>query len=172
MSISRLEHRLLEFDGVAVSILSEARMACREEERFHEELLKLCFDDRMAAADGATWILKAELEDGWELPADLTDFLVVSLEKLQSWQAILHICQVVEYLNLTSVQAALFTKWARGQAGHLRPFVRAWALHARVILGCSFEQHRAEAEQALVSAEKDKAASVRARARNLRKTFK
>ena len=172
MSVSRLEHRLLEFDGVAVSILSEARMACREESGFHEELLALCFDERSAVADGATWILKAELEDGWELPSDLTDYLAASLRKLHSWQAILHVCQVVEYLLLTPAQASLLMKWVRRQAGHSRPFVRAWALHARVALGRRFKEHHDEAEQALARAEKDTAASVRARARNLRKTFK
>ncbi len=172
MSISRLEQRLLEYDGIAVSIPSEARITCREEAGFQKELLNLCFDERTAVADGATWILKAELEDGWELPADLTEYLVASLEKLHSWQAILHLCQIVEFLHLTPAQATLFMKWARGYADYNRPFVRAWALHARVVLGRSFEEHRDEAEQALANAEKDPAASVRARARNLRKKAK
>ena len=168
MTASKLEIHLTEYDGKAVSLLSEARAMCQTSPDYIEELITLCADPRPVVSDGATWILKAELEDGLNLSPDLTQRLVGALDNIQSWAASLHLCQSVERLSLTSSQADHFLEWARGFADHPRPFLRAWSLHARVVLGRETDRHHAEAEEALRKAETDKAASVRARARQLR----
>jgi len=169
MTITQLENHLLDYDGHAVSILSEARIACRECANYFEDLIRLCFDPRPIISNGATWMLKAEFEDGEKLSAELTAQLIASLEKLQSWQSVLHICQAVEGFELTAAQANVFAKWGAQYADHSRPFVRAWSLHVRAVLGRQFETLQQDAERALTLAEKDPAASVKARARQLRK---
>jgi len=167
--INELERQLLNFDGSAVSFLSEARTACKNSPSYLDDLVVLCFDPRPAVSDGATWILKAELNDCMNLPPELTERIIHSLCSIQSWQAALHLCQLVEKLNLTSAQADCFIEWAQTYASHSRPFLRAWSLHARVILGNRFPEYSHEAELALQAAEGDGAASVSARARQLRK---
>lgn len=165
---SDLERHLQEFDGVAVSTLREARSACRENLGYFEELIRLSRDPRPNIADGATWILKAEADDGARLEPETIEPLVSSLHTLTSWQAKLHICQSVEALMLTPAQAGLFFDWAASLADHRRPFLRSWSLNAMVIIALRFDAFRSAAETALSTADHDKAASVRARARKLR----
>ena len=93
MAADDLRAELLEFDGVAVSILSEARARCREDDGFLEDVIALTADPSGAVADGATWILKAELEEGAALTPDLTEALVSSLDGLTTWQSLLHVFQ-------------------------------------------------------------------------------
>lgn len=172
MTTSELERRLLEFDGKAISVLSEARAARRTDANFLDELATFSFDARSAISDGATWILKAELESGTKLPPKVLARIVGSLDKIRSWQAALHLCQSVEMFELSPKQAKPFLKWARTYANHARPFLRAWSCHARVMIGHKFPDMRNEVALALQSAEADDAASVQARARQLRKSLK
>ena len=169
MAVEALRSSLLEFDGVAVSILSEARARCREDDGFLDDLIVLVADPSTTVADGATWILKAELEEDAVLPPDLTEALVSALQGLTTWQSLLHVFQIVEQLDLSEAQAGRVIRRAKTFAGHKRPFLRAWSLHAVVVLGRQFHKYRQDAEAALKQAEADKAASVRARARRLRR---
>ena len=166
---SELERRLQDFDGVAISILSETRADCRNEHGFLEETLRLCADTNLNISLGATWILKAESEDGIRFDKDLADLLLNALADVSHWQAKLHILQSVEAFELDKKQARLVFDWATSMADYRRPFVRAWSLHARVVIGMKFGDFFDEAFEALSVAASDSAASVRARARILRK---
>lgn len=166
---SDLEQHLQAFDGVAVSILSEARFACRDAPGYVDELMRLCLDPRPHIAEGATWILKAEADDGAQFEPEAIEHLVSALDALASWQAELHICQSAEALMFTPNQARVFFDWAASREDHRRPFLRAWSLHAMVTTALRFDGFRSASETALSSADRDEAASVRARARALRK---
>ena len=166
---SDLERHLLEFDGVAVTILSEARAACRDAPGYSDDLIRLCCDPRAGIAAGATWILKAEADDGARFDATTITPLMTALGSLPSWQASLHVCQAAEALQLSPEQAGAFFDWAASLTDHARPFLRAWSLHAMVITALSFDSYRDAAEAALAAADDDPAASVRARARKLGK---
>lgn len=166
---SGLERQIQNFDGVAVSILSEARVACRSASSYFDDLVSLCFDPRPLVSNGATWILKAEIEEGARLAPGLVERVVDSLERLQSWQAKLHICQSVEGFQFTAAQADQVMLWAKSLSDHSRPFLRAWSLNARVILGIRYAKLRPALMLDLEAADADGAASVRARARKLRK---
>ncbi len=165
----KLEDYLQEFDGVAVSVVSEARAACSSMPGYFDELIRLCADPRPTISIGATWILKAECDDGNSFGPALIDRLVQRLDDISPWQAQLHICQSFEAFEISAEHAKKFSGWAASLANHSRPLLRAWSLHLRVILSIRFEEFRRTAENALLKAEDDVAASVRARARNLRK---
>ncbi len=165
---SQLEAGLQEFDGKAVSVLSELRGACGATPDYLDDVIALSADDRPLIARGATWMLKAELEEGAELSPEQTGHLVKMLGSIIEWQAVLHLCQSIEGLKLNEAQAVTFASWAAGYADHQRPFLRAWSLHARTVLGRRFEALWPEADLALTRAETDPAASVRARVRQLR----
>ena len=168
MAADDLRASLLEFDGIAVSILSEARARCRDNDGFLDDLIGLCADPSGAVADGATWILKAELEEGTALSRAQTEALVAALDGLTARQSLLHVFQVVHRLHLTEAEAGRIIGRAKSFSDHKRPFLRAWSLHAVVVLARQFPKYRQDAEAALEQGEADKAASVRARARQLR----
>ena len=79
---TEFEKRLLEFDGVAVSILSEARAAFRDTPDYPDALIGFCIDSRPSIANGATWILKAEAEEGRKFGAELIEPLVKGLNDI------------------------------------------------------------------------------------------
>ncbi len=168
MAVEDLRAELLEFDGIAVSILSEARARHRDDEGFLDGLVALFADENSTVADGATWILKAELEDGTVLPRVATEALITSLDTLSSWPSVLHVFQIVDRLDLNMDQAGRVILRAKTFTGHKRPFLRAWSMHAVVVLGRRFPEFSQDAEAALTCGEADAAASVRARARRLR----
>lgn len=164
-----LEEAIARFDGVATAPLIEARAAFRDRPGFLDDLASLSLDPRATIADGASWILKAEIDEGATLPPEATDRLARSLDQLASWQAQLHLCQMADALALDAAQAGLFTAWARPLADHPRPLLRAWALHVTIVLGLRIGTHRKTLDDALDAADADPAGSVRARARKLRK---
>lgn len=164
-----LDTFLQVFDGADTSYLSDLRAALGQEPWFVENLVGLCGSPNETIANGATWILKAELEGGAVVSPQDTARLVAVLPKLAGWQAMLHFCQFAERLPLRDAQALHVIEWAQGLAEHDRPFLRAWALHAIITLGHSHNAPGDTLADALAKAERDPAASVRARARNLRK---
>jgi hypothetical protein len=162
-----LETLLQAYDGKSISILSEARAACRSDPGYLKELINLCSDNHPEISEGATWILKAETEEGLRFGADLLEGLMRNLPALATWPAQLHILQAIDAFDLTEPQAQATYAWATSLADHSRPFLRAWSLHARVIIALRFQQFLPDAKSALCAAANDKAASVRARARKL-----
>lgn len=166
-----LEDRLLDYDGKTTSILSEAQSDCRRQPDFLDNVVKLCLDPNPLVSQGATWILKAELDAGTRLSQRHRADIVAALGSIANWQAALHLLQSVERLDLDARQGALFVDWAREYTHHSRPFLRAWSLHAIVALDIGMPELRCASAAALSMAERDPAASVRARARNLRRAF-
>lgn len=160
---------LYEFDGIAVSILSEARVKFRKDEEYLLNLVELSGDAESRISDGATWILKEEVSDGIQLPKNLSDKLIQNLPHISSWQAVLHIFQTIHLLNFSEDQIEKAIEWSKKYTQHERPFIRAWSMNAIVMLGRGYQKFYEDVELYLKNAEQDKAASVRARARNLRK---
>lgn len=166
---SSLESELEKFDGVAVSILSEARVKCAGSPQYFDELVRLSFDPRETISAGATWIIKAELEEGADLKPNQIQEIASSVNIEMPWQSMLHLCQSIECIHLTEEQADRFFKWAHSLSDHTRPFLRAWSLHVLVYVAMNYDRYRKVAVLELKKAEEDKAASVRARVRKLQK---
>ncbi|WP_306115870.1 MULTISPECIES: hypothetical protein [unclassified Roseovarius] len=167
-----LEQRLLEFDGKAVSCLSEAKAACGAGAGYLDDLVRLCFDRRPLVSSGATWILKAELEAGNRLGDSQRGEIVQALHRITSCQAALHLLQVADLLDLSAAEGSDVADWAGQYADHPRPFLRAWSLHSRVTLAHRFAGPGVDVQELLANAAEDEAASVRARAGKLRKALK
>ena len=90
---SKIKKAIENFDGVAVSILSEARVKFCDNPGYVDELVRLSFDKRTNISMGASWILKAELEEGETLTVDQTEKIISSLNSNLPWQTMLHLCQ-------------------------------------------------------------------------------
>ncbi|MEM9787055.1 MAG: HEAT repeat domain-containing protein [Pseudomonadota bacterium] len=118
-------------------------------------LLTACRSHDAVTARAASWVLKAAYERGADIPfpADL-------LAKDVHWEVVLHLLQSVQH-----VVVDLPTELIAPYLTHAKPMVRAWALDAYVRLGAP------DGSDVLERMAADKAASVRARARNLQKDW-
>ncbi len=165
--MSKLLKVLSAFDGKAISILSEAQAKYGEASTFLSELIELTASQEPNVSDGATWLIKANLEQGTRLTTVQTRNLIKNLEHVTTWQAQLHLCQSFDYLTIAGAQASSIADWLTPLLKHKRPFIRAWSMNAFHILADQHKKFSRQAKAALAEAEKDPAASVRARARNV-----
>lgn len=169
--MSDLLEALRAFDGKAVTILSEARAKHGERPGFMGDLIKLIDSQEPYLADGATWLLKDCLESRIHLEPKDVAALIARLEAVPTWQAALHLCQIAEHLDLIPKQAKRYGKWTAQYLQHKRPFLRAWSMSALQYAATRSPDLVDAAEMALIAAGEDKAASVRARARQMRALF-
>lgn len=166
-----LRAALLEFDGKALSDLSETGLRFKQDSHYFKQLVRLA-GDRAAHIDrGATWLLKDHLDQGGALAPDLVEPLLRQLLTEPSWGAALHILQSVRHLDLRRIDEPAIFDAMIAYSSHARPFVRAWAVDAMVRMACVFPDQQARARAAIETASRDPAASVRARARHLSKEF-
>lgn len=132
-------------------------------------LIGFISDGSLDAITGS-WMLKHALEQGEQLTVPLTTRLIAALREDWAWEAELHICQCVQYMKIDPAEARTLANWLRKRLGHDRAFVRAWSLDALCALASANPRYRRSAGEALSDAETDPAASVRARARNIKKS--
>lgn len=162
-----LREELTAFDGKALTILGEIEARHDQEKGYRNSLSTLASDPEPTIASGATWLIKHYLENGGSLTTYQIDQLLSSTPTLTDWMAQLHLCQSIKYLDLTKDEAVILIPWLDILASHQRPFLRAWSLDALCYIARHHPAFRHNASVALEAAEKDKAASVRARARNI-----
>jgi ribosomal protein S18 acetylase RimI-like enzyme len=159
--VARLRERLTAYDGRSPTIASEAAAQCRDAPGFLDAVIGLASDDDRLVSEAATWILKDELEAGARLDRAMTDGLIAGLDRLEAWQAKLHICQAVGHLDVPETARETLRSWLTPLLDAERPFLRAWALDAL----CHLPGTRVDA--LLRHMAEDRSASVRARVRNL-----
>ncbi len=164
----RLRAALAGFDGHATTILGEAEAAFGGEAGYLCALIDLAGDGDGNLAIGATWLIKAALESGNTLDATEIAALVVQLPRVTAWPAQLHLCQSIQYLQISGDDAGQLVDWLSPLLAHPRPFLRAWSLDALARVSQTGPDFADRFANALAKAERDDAASVRARARNLR----
>jgi len=160
-----LEQALARYDGKATDALAEICAAFGDQRTFLSELASLAAHEEAAISDGATWLIKAQLEDGARLTSAETEALLGHLDAITSWQAQLHICQSVRHLDVPTPLVNSCADWFEALLKSDRPFLRAWSMDALQELAQRDTELAERAEAALAAVEQDPAASVRARAR-------
>ena len=165
----RLKKELMAYDGRAVTILSEIAARHRDEKSFLDNVVAMVDAEEENVSSGATWLIKNYLDKGGAFSGSQTAALVTRATKTRSWAAQLHLCQTLGLLAVTEAQAERLMPWLLPLLSHKRPFVRAWSLDVVYHLAERYRRFSTKAETALKSADEDPAASVRARARNLRR---
>lgn len=165
----RLRESLAEFDGRALTLLGEAEAQFGGDPDYVDALIVLAADRGGAISAGATWLLKSALEKGRTLSVPQVQRLCGQLTSLTAWDAQLHICQCLANITVPADCGDALAEWLIPLLGHKRPFVRAWALDGLYRLSAQHQEHREAFDDAIADAEQDSAASVRARARNLRR---
>lgn len=164
-NVDNLRAELAAYDGRSPTILSELSARHRSDADFLSDLVRFVSDATPVISEGATWIIKAELEAGQTLSPHDVQRLIRALDGVTAWQAQLHICQSLRYIPVQQDQTGELETWLNGMLDAPRPFLRAWAVDAL----CKVHGPSAQTMALLLQMETDKAASVRARVRNLKK---
>ena len=167
-TISDLRRDLLAFDGRNLTILGEIAARHEGNPGYLDGLVALADGTNGRISDGATWLVKAYLEAGGQLTKLQCRMLISKLETADNWVAKLHLCQMVRYLSPNAQEAEAIVRWLLPLLSHDRPFLRAWSLDALCHVAALHSAYANKAEDVLNSATQDAAASVRARAKNLR----
>ena len=134
-----------------------------------EKLVSLAGSPDANLAIGSTWLLKAFLEDGERLDPVHVDALAGSLASVEDDWARLHICQSLRFLDIPADRARDVAAFLEGCLGSEQKFVRAWVIDGFWRLALQHERFLAQALELVGRGERDPAASVRARACNLRR---
>jgi len=120
---------------------------------------------------GDSWLLKSFMEQDGKLSPALQAGLLENLSRVDAWAALLHMCQLIQYLDVSEAGLNKIMPWAEDLTEHKRPFVRAWALHVICVCADRVPRHRPYALSRIELADQDEKPSVQARMRNLRREF-
>lgn len=156
---------LQDYDGRALTLLSEARARYGQSENFIGDLVSLMGAEDKFISEGAIWLIKNCAEDGVQLRSENVAGIVARLGAISSWQSALLLCQTARFFQFQEPQARTFGLWASRFLEHSRPFLRAWSMDAIQHAARQAPDLAPLAAKALTRAGDDKAASVRARAR-------
>lgn len=167
--MTAIEDALAEYDGKLTATLSSIRASFGDREEVLSDLVLLVSHDDARISDGATWLIKDLLDDGVPLTPSQSEAIVGRLDAISSWQAQLHVCQMVRHLEMSASLMDACADWLTGLLASDRPFLRAWSMDALQHIAPQRTTLATRAEAALAAAEQDPAASVRARARRWRK---
>ncbi len=139
-STATLQALLLEFDGTP---------------GLDDELLRLVPSKQPELAVGATWLLKAMLEDGLELNRKQVAMLGRSLETINDPWAALHVCQSLRFLEIPARNRAQFARFLKRSLANDQKFLRAWALDGFWRLALQHDRYLREAEALARQGEND-----------------
>lgn len=160
---------LLELDGNAAKSLTQIADDYSSQENYVGSLVSNVGIATESVCDGATWLILNHLKKGYTLSQKESKALLASVPLVESWPAQLHICQSIRLLKFNLPEAETMALWLQRLLQHKRPFLRAWSLDAMLALSEQHDSLKTQAKLALERATKDRAASVRARARILGK---
>ncbi|MCP5089139.1 MAG: hypothetical protein GY952_20350 [Rhodobacteraceae bacterium] len=153
---------LNRFDGKTTTELKEALPLAAEPDQA-VTLMHACWSEEPRLAVAATWVVKALVEEGKGAHLDLAALFAV-LESADHWEVQLHLLQVVQYAPEAAVDQVAAV---RRLLGAKKTLIRVWALDAFVRIARVRGELRDEARAMVSAGLNDKAASMRARCRNL-----
>ena len=160
-----LEQAIRAWDGKSADDIEAVYLRHADDSGFVADLVDL--SSRHDLETGATWLLKRHLERGGRLnPRETGDWLALAAE-LQAWEARLHLLQALLYLSIDDADRPRLEAFLRHCLTDRNKFVRAWAYNGFYLLAKRFSEYRDEAEKLFELGQRDEAASVRARIRNI-----
>ncbi len=153
---------LARFDGKTTTELKEALPLAAQSDQA-DALLRACWSENPRVAVAASWVVKALIESGRAGYLDMPAVFEV-LETADHWETQLHLLQIVQHAPEAAVDRVAAV---RRRLAAQKTFVRVWALDAFVRIAGVRGELREEARALVEAGMQDKAASMRARCRNL-----
>ncbi len=155
------------FDGKRTDVLEALAARLTPDARIVDGLCALAGRDDTNFQSGATWLLKRFQEGGASFTPEQVGRLLDLLAQVSSWDAKLHLLQMLHHWDVPQSVAETLVSVMKGSGyvGAPNKFVRAWAYNGLAVLADGHPAYREEVAALLTAAERDEAASVRARIR-------
>ncbi|MCO7225957.1 hypothetical protein [Pleionea sp. CnH1-48] len=165
--MSGLKTLLQQWDNKDLDVLSGIYAEYHSSSRFVSSLLNYLSEGSLQTA--ASWLLLHHLAQGANLSKKQSLKLFEQMSHLAHWQSCLHVLQSIQYLSIPSDGESLLYSFARAQLDSPNKFVRAWSYDALIRLADIESDYREEVASFVAMANRDEAASVKARIRQLTK---
>ena len=136
-----------------------------EKEDFPDNLLNQLPDDEFENAN--TWLLKRYLENGNRLPANFEIRILDLLPLLSSWEAKLHLLQILPYIAVPKSRSFTIREILLALINENNKFIRAWAYNGLYHLQTCHPEFKTEMITLLNKAYSNEAPSIKARIRNI-----
>ena len=162
-----IEKEIAAWDGKSAADIKSIYIAHSADSNFSDTIIALSLTE--ACEKGATWLLKAWFEAGNRLEPDQIAKIYGSLDKLQHWEAKLHILQSIPFMPITDAESSNVYNFLKISLCDQNKFVRAWSYNGFYELSRQHSKYLDETKQYFEMAMRDEAPSVKARIRNIMK---
>ncbi len=122
-------------------------------------------------SEGATWLLKHALENGFELNDQQIDGFCGLIEFTLQWQSILHILQILPYITVPAAHKNKMMAFVCQHTEDENKFVRAWAYNGLYELANTYPEYREGLSVVFDAAEDTEPPAIKARIRNVKKAI-
>lgn len=163
---------LREFDGKRTGVLEELSAKLPRNDDSVAQLVAIARRKEERLQVGATWIMKKWVEQGMSAPENLAAKVTQLLKSASHWEVRLHLLQMLVSLPIPTRSVNTLATRLPDLLASDNKLVRAWSLSVFAVIADQSEKLRADFLAKLRVAEKDEAASVRARIRRIQKQFK
>lgn len=123
------------------------------------------------AQSAASWLLRRYVEAGAVLSPQESEQVLATLIECEHWQTRLHILQMMGHVTLPASRVERLWRALDEYRQDANKFLRAWSYFGAAVVADQYPRYRDRALGWLAAAERDEAASVRARVRRIRKAF-
>jgi hypothetical protein len=167
-----IREELQQFDGKHTDVLERVLSRQRPTNSFIRGLVILVADKEPKIQTAATWLLKQLAEnDEVQFKAEHLMALFGSLSELTYWISKLHVCQMLQYVAIPRDSDRTVALFLERNLRDENKYLRAWSYNGFYELARQHEKYISYALEQLERGETDKAASVKARIRNIRKAM-
>ena len=166
-----IREELESFDGKHTDVLERILSRHRPTNSLIEALVLLVADQEPNIQAGATWLLKRLADNHVQFKKAHLIALFGSLSELTHWLSKLHVCQMLPYLMIPKESESSLIWFLERNLYDENKFLRAWSYNGFYELARQHNEYIDYAIEQLERGETDKAASVKARIRNIQKAM-
>ena len=167
-----LRRSLKEFDGKHTDILDDVCAGLPRTTASLSKLLTIAEQGDTNLQVAATWILKKMQAEGSPFQDKEVSRMIQLLHQVSDWEARLHLLQILSAVSILPLHFEELKSIALTLSTDKNKLLRAWSYGVLGVIGDQDVNRRVEIARRLTDGEKDAAASVRARIRQMRKKYK
>lgn len=166
-----LRDELELFDGRHTDVLERILSRPRQANSLIRDMVLLVTDKEQKIQTGATWLLKRLAENHVPFKTEHLIALFGSLSELTHWTSKLHICQMLPHVTIPAGSERTLVWFLERNLFDENKFLRAWSYNGFWELARQHPEYVDDAMEQIERGETDKAASVKARIRKIRKAM-
>jgi len=157
-----LKNKLKLWNGVHIEYLTELYRLNSSSLDFFESLVTICVNEQDFQKT-TTWLIKHHYDNGLTLPKSLSERLLAACKNVESWEAKLHLLQLLPHFELTDKSIIITEDFARKCLSDKNKFVRAWAYNGLYELTKYIPELKSELEFICQRAMETESASIKSK---------